>query len=95
MHAASVERSQRLKRVLEFLESRGERGATSLELANEARTVAPGTCISELRHQGYSIRCEQVKLGDKRVWRYWLTKGPMLVRPESVPPLAKSPELFE
>lgn len=80
MHAASAEKSERLKRVLSALEAAGERGCTSLELSISARTVAPGTCVSELRAQGIGVRCEQAVVEGKRVWRYWLEKGPMLHR---------------
>lgn len=68
MHHANIESSDRLRRVLGVLERRGKRGASSMDLVMMARVVAPGTCVSELRHQGYDIGCQ--RKGD--VWTYRL-----------------------
>ena len=57
MHHARVEHSSRLQRVLDELLDGLEH--SSLELAMGAGTVAPGTCVSELRANGYAIRCER------------------------------------
>lgn len=74
MHAARVERSARLRRVLEAL--RPGLWISSLDLAREARTVAPGTCVSELRANGYRIDCRQGSGPEGRVWEYRLTGAP-------------------
>jgi hypothetical protein len=70
MHAANVERSARLQRTLEFLRSRGEQGATSMEIQEQCQTVAPATGISELRSQGHTITCCAVTINGRRRWRY-------------------------
>jgi len=74
MHAARVATSARLRRVLAAL-APGEE-VTSLELAAFARTIAPGTCVSELRSQGYAIDCRQEVREGRRVWLYRLTGRP-------------------
>lgn len=79
-HAASPDKSERLKRILTYLRGCGERGATSWELMTECRTVAIATCISELRHAGYNVRCdyERKAEGGGSVWRYRLIETPQL-----------------
>ena len=72
MNNARVENSERLRRVLGMLEFRGRAGATSLELSLGAHTVAPGTCVSELRAQGYVVDCKR----EGNVWRYTLRERP-------------------
>ncbi len=57
IHAAKIDRSPRLNRVLRVL--RDGREHTSWELQMEARTVAVHTCISELRANGYAISRRQ------------------------------------
>jgi hypothetical protein len=74
MHAARVATSARLRRVLAAL--RPGLWVGSLELALTARTVAPGTCVSELRANGYRIECRQGSGPEGRVWEYRLTGGP-------------------
>lgn len=65
MNAAKLSRSLRLQCVLDFLQHRPN-GATSMEIINACKVVAPATVVSELRHQGYAIDCQRE--GD--VWRY-------------------------
>jgi len=72
MHHAHVDSSKRLQRVLAVLQRRGIHGATSMELIQQAYVVAPGTCVSELRNQGYSISCYR----EGSVWRYTLEGEP-------------------
>jgi hypothetical protein len=74
MHAARIAESPRLQRVVAFLRERGNRGATSLEIAQECAVVAPSTYISELRANGLTVRSQQERTTDTgaRVWRYWL-----------------------
>lgn len=74
-HAANPATSDRLKRILQMLQDRGDGGATSWELMTECKTVAIGTCISELRHAGYNIECTQEKRDQDRkttIFRYTL-----------------------
>lgn len=64
MNAADPANSLRLQRVLGLLKDGGWH--TSRAVAQAAHTVAPATCISELRHRGYKIKC--VRTGRK--WQY-------------------------
>ncbi len=75
-HHARIERSPRLKRVLEVLSDR--EWHSSLEIAIRAGTVAPGSCISELRSNGYVIDCRfrEVDLNGRRVYEYRLRETP-------------------
>lgn len=66
MNAAKVEKSYRLGRVLEALRNHPD-GISSMTLIRVAQVVAPGTAVSELRHQGYNIDC-------KRTGSVWIYK---------------------
>lgn len=66
IHAANADKSARLLRVLGVL-SEG-REVSTLELQERARVCAPGTVCSELRANGYVVKC--VRRG--RVWYYSL-----------------------
>jgi len=66
MHAARLEKSPRLQRVLDLLLT--GRDLTTLDIVVEARVCAVNSCIAELRANGYDIRCWRV--GD--VWLYRL-----------------------
>lgn len=57
-HAANADKSTRLQRVLAVLKDGGRIGVTSRDLMTKANVVAPGTCVSELRRNGYVILCE-------------------------------------
>jgi hypothetical protein len=74
MHAASVEQSARLQRVLAVLETAGPAGVTSRELRDQADVCAPATYVSELRANGYRITCayEGISQAGARVYRYRL-----------------------
>lgn len=74
IHAATVAKSARLRRVLAALEAEGE--ITSFDLTLAARTVAVGTCVSELRANGYGVACRQEVREGRRVWLYRLTGRP-------------------
>ena len=76
MHNARPETSPRLMRVLRVLAD--GRPHTTLEIQTEARTVATGTCVSELRQCGYEIACEQRRGGEdgRRVWVYSMPRPP-------------------
>jgi hypothetical protein len=60
---------------------------SSLELTTRAGTVAPGTCVSELRAQGYRIDCRQEHGPQGRRWFYRLMGRPA---PESAGPEGQS-----
>jgi hypothetical protein len=66
MHAARLENSPRLQRVLDVLMS--GRDLTTLDIVVEAGVCAVNSCIAELRANGYDIRCWRE--GD--VWLYRL-----------------------
>lgn len=67
MNAAKVEKSYRLQRVLDALRSHPE-GISSMTLIRVAQVVAPGTAVSELRHQGHNIVCTR----KGNLWEYRL-----------------------
>lgn len=66
MHAARIDGSARLQRVLGVL--RTGRALTTLDIIVEAGVCAVNSCVAELRANGYSIRCWR----DGDVWRYRL-----------------------
>ena len=80
MHAGRIETSNRLKGVLAFLAGRGQRGATTIEIADALRTTNPGRDVSEINHNfrrsgiGRKIVCEYEGATDsgRRIWRYRL-----------------------
>lgn len=76
MHHSHPARSARLLRVLRVLSDGREH--TTLEIQEAARTVATGTCVSELRHAGYAVVCERRQRGPERrpVWVYWMPAPP-------------------
>jgi len=73
-HAANVDKSTRLQRVLRVLKEAGKTGATSRELMLKANVVAPGTCVSELRASGYVIDCDLLVVYEDgaKVYKYAL-----------------------
>lgn len=78
-HAARVSESPQLQSLLATLQSRGDRGATSLELQDECRIVAVGTRVSELRHNGYVVVCKYERKSEAgaKIYRYRLLAGPV------------------
>lgn len=77
MHNAKIESSKRLQSVLALLKGRGSRGATTWEIMQECRCLAPGTTISELRKNGYTIECSRdgSTQDGRKVYRYTLRQG--------------------
>ena len=67
MNAARIEKSYRLQRVLAELRNHPE-GISSMTLIRNAQVVAPGTVVSELRHQGFEISCKR----EGPLWNYRL-----------------------
>lgn len=74
MNARSAETSGQLASVLGFLRERGERGATTLEIADHCGTLNVATCASELRHGGHQVLCKRdgTTTGGGKVFRYFL-----------------------
>lgn len=71
MRAASVDRSERLQRVVKFI-SDGKEHST-LDVVNGAQVVAVNPAMAELRQQGYVIDCE--RRGDKWFYRMRIDKA--------------------
>ena len=69
MHAAKLETSHRLQRVLAFLSDGAEH--STKEIMQGADVCAVNSCVAELRVGGYHIACRQVR-DDKRGERIWL-----------------------
>jgi len=78
MHRAKHD-SPRLKPILDALMKAGKSGLTSLELAKIGNTVAVGTSVSELRHNGFDISCKYIGQTDsgRKVFRYFMTHDPI------------------
>ena len=76
IHAAKVEKSPRLKRVLAFLRERGERGATGREIVHRC-DVTGLEAVRELRANGFMIdaKYERMTEGGAFVWRYKLVEA--------------------
>ena len=55
IHAANIKKSTRLQAILAALK---EGPKTTLELSRAAKDCATGTSVSELRHNGFKIRCD-------------------------------------
>lgn len=72
MHAAKVEDSPRLQRVLLYLRARIS--ATTMEIALGCQVCAVNSIIAELRENGYTIICQAVK-GQRGVYKYHLIEG--------------------
>ena len=71
MHAGSPDRSQRLKRTLDYIKSAASSGCTTAEIQGWTHSMAPATDVSELRQSGYLIECSQDPMRNgRRVYRY-------------------------
>lgn len=66
MHAANIERSSRLQRVLKVL--RDGKKHTTRDIIRKASVCAVNSIVSELRLNGVNIACE--RQGAK--WSYWI-----------------------
>lgn len=74
MHAASSEKSERLKRTLAALRAGGLLGRTGAELSRATGSLAISTDISELRKNGWIVdrQYEGLSAHGRRVHRYTL-----------------------
>lgn len=73
MHSADIENSQRLRLALAFIRSAGSLGVTTIELQGFTGSMAPATDVSEIRKNGYDIRCtydHKTERG-RKVYRYF------------------------
>lgn len=68
MNAAQLDKSDRLQKVAKLLGRGGE--YTTMEIIQKAGVCAVNSIISELRQNGYDIRCE--RRADK--WFYRINK---------------------
>ena len=57
MHAAKIEKSDRLARVADLLAQGGE--FSTLDIIKQANVCAVNSIISELRQNGFEIHCER------------------------------------
>lgn len=69
MHAARLDKSDRLRRVLDLL-SDGKPRSTR-DIVEGAHVCAVNSCVAELRANGHAIACQ--RQGD--VWWYWIEKN--------------------
>ena len=65
MHAASIDKSERLARVYKLLSQGGE--FSTLDIIKEANVCAVNSIVAELRQNGFEIDCQ--RRGDKWVYR--------------------------
>jgi hypothetical protein len=73
MHFARLDKSARLRRVLDLLQSRGANGATTGEIIDAANVKAVSSVVSELRRNGIRIKCTCIsRTADAAVYRYRL-----------------------
>lgn len=70
MHAARLDASPRLQRVLAVLADGRE--YSTLDLVREAQVCAVNSIIAELRANGHAIACRQARVDGARRWLYRL-----------------------
>lgn len=71
-HHCKIETSPRLKRAHNLLKD--NRWHTSREIASKARTIAPGSTVSELRTNGFNIETRyKGKVNGSRIFEYRIT----------------------
>ena len=70
MRAARLSNSKRLQRVRDYLSDGSAR--TTREIVEGANVCAVSSCISELRANGFDIKCRVFSIGGERRWFYRL-----------------------
>lgn len=75
MHAAKIEDSPRLQKVLTFLRRQGQ--ATTREISRACDVYAVNSIVAELRANGFTVDCQAVK-GQRGVYSYKLYEGQQL-----------------
>jgi len=73
-HAASIETSERLQRVLDVLQDRGWH--STLDIMQRTYLCAVGSAVSELRANGISVEC---RCAAKGKYEYRLNDGRLFV----------------
>jgi hypothetical protein len=75
MHAARIEKSGRLRRVLELLREKRSEGATTRDIIDVAHVCAVNSIVSELRANGFRIECDFDRRGEdgSAIYRYVLS----------------------
>ncbi len=78
MHAGRVSSSERLTLILTELRKAGSRGATTRQLIQATGMCAINSCISEIRANGFDIRCTCDGRNEhgSMVYRYTLMNAP-------------------
>ena len=71
LHAAKVDSSKRLQRVLDVLQDGKEHSTADLIL--RAHVCAVNSIVSELRANGYTIDCRSETVDGSRAWLYQLS----------------------
>jgi len=69
IHAARLEHSPRLQRVLAVLQDARGRRLSTRDIIERAHVVAVNSAIHELRENGFDVHCERVS---RTEWHYWL-----------------------
>lgn len=75
MHAAKLEDSPRLRKVLDYLRRTGP--ATTIQIVKGCDVCAVNSIIAELRSNGFVIICTAVK-GQRGVYQYQLQEAPQM-----------------
>lgn len=77
LHYARLDKSPRLKRLLAYLRTRGDQGATTMEIIVGASVAAVNSAIAELRANGFTINCQPEGATDDgmRIYRYRLAEA--------------------
>ena len=96
MNSARLENSERLRRVLDLLQSRGAEGATTREVIELADCAAVSAAMKELKDNGHDHACQyegETESGCS-VYRYWYRGyNPSLVKFRDPKPPDPSPLL--
>lgn len=71
MHAARIEKSDRLQRVLNLFK-RARAPLSTLDIIRRARVCAVSAIVSELRQRGHEIDCRCSVGLSPRIWYYTL-----------------------
>lgn len=74
MHAARIENSKRLQRVLDALLRAGDKGLTTLDLFMATGSMAVHSDVAELRANGYDVTCAMAgkNSSGRRIYCYTL-----------------------
>lgn len=75
MHAAKIDDSPRLQKVLKHLRRVGS--ATTMEISRACNVCAVNSIIAELRANGFTVDCNPVR-GQRGVYLYTLDEQPQL-----------------